>query len=492
MSSDSRTRAARPSSSRSRPEQDVLRADVVVLELPRLFLREDDDLAGSLCKSLEHVGYLLPEPLSSSTVARSPRRPVDAVGCPWKLSFFFGRCCPLDQSPDGIRAPGVHCNNGSGPPLSGPISRMSKPVFAASARLRATFEKRLQASGLSALAQRGEQHDLADRVPAGQHHQQPVDAEPQPAGRAACPARARAGSPRRRAAPPRRRPPAAAAAARSGARCSSGSFSSLKAFATSMPPMNPSKRSTRPGLGAVRLRERRQLDRVVEHERGLRRASARRASTAARRRACPSPVPGSGFASMPARAHRRRAARPARVCSAMSMPVSLQDRVAQRHPPPRRREVDRLARRARPARARSSRARRAATSSSVIAATSQVVGVGLVGLEHRELGVVLVGDALVAEVLAELVDLLEPADDQPLQVQLGRDPQVQRAVERVVVGREGARERAAVERLQHRASRPRGSRARRGSAAPRVTMRVRRTNSSRASSFAIRSSSRWR
>ena len=35
-------------------EQDVLGADVVVLERPRLFLREDDHLAGSLCKSLEH------------------------------------------------------------------------------------------------------------------------------------------------------------------------------------------------------------------------------------------------------------------------------------------------------------------------------------------------------------------------------------------------------------------------------------------------------
>ena len=79
-----------------------------------------------------------------------------------------------------------------------------------------------------------------------------------------------------------------------------------------------------------------------------------------------------------------------------------------------------------------------------------VVRVGLVGLEHRELGVVLVRDALVAEVLAELVDLLEAADDQPLQVELGRDPQVERAVERVVVGGERPRERAAVERLQHR------------------------------------------
>ena len=59
-------------------------------------------------------------------------------------------------------------------------------------------------------------------------------------------------------------------------------------------------------------------------------------------------------------------------------------------------------------------------------------------------------DALVAEVLAELVDALDPADDQPLEVQLGGDAQVEVAVELVVVGRERARQRAAVERLQHR------------------------------------------
>jgi hypothetical protein len=64
--------------------------------------------------------------------------------------------------------------------------------------------------------------------------------------------------------------------------------------------------------------------------------------------------------------------------------------------------------------------------------------------------VVLVRDALVAEVLADLVDALEPADDQSLQVELVGDPQEEVAVERVVVGHEGARERAAVERLEDR------------------------------------------
>ena len=36
------------------PEQDVLGADVVVLERPRLLLRENDHLPGPFCESLEH------------------------------------------------------------------------------------------------------------------------------------------------------------------------------------------------------------------------------------------------------------------------------------------------------------------------------------------------------------------------------------------------------------------------------------------------------
>src|SRR6202000_2308430 len=74
----------------------------------------------------------------------------------------------------------------------------------------------------------------------------------------------------------------------------------------------------------------------------------------------------------------------------------------------------------------------------------------LIPLDHRELRVVLVGDALVAEVLAKLIDALEATDDQPLEIQLCGDPQVQVAVESVVVGCEGTRHSAAVERLQDR------------------------------------------
>ena len=81
---------------------------------------------------------------------------------------------------------------------------------------------------------------------------------------------------------------------------------------------------------------------------------------------------------------------------------------------------------------------------------------------------------------------------QPLEVQLGGDPQVQVAVERVVVGRERARQRAAVERLQHRRLDLDEALRRRGSARTAEMIRARSTNSRRASSLAIRSSSRRR
>ena len=120
----------------------------------------------------------------------------------------------------------------------------------------------------------------------------------------------------------------------------------------------------------------------------------------------------------------------------------LLDRVAERDPLPRAREVD-----------------RAVVADLVRDVLDQllepvrdvvVVRVRLVPLDHRELGVVLVRHALVAEVLADLVDALEPADDQPLQVQLVGDPQEEVAVELVVMGHERPRQRASVERLEDR------------------------------------------
>ena len=62
----------------------------------------------------------------------------------------------------------------------------------------------------------------------------------------------------------------------------------------------------------------------------------------------------------------------------------------------------------------------------------------------------LVGHALVAEVLGDLVHLLEAADDQPLQVELVRDAEVDVLVEVVRVRHERLGEGAAVARLQDR------------------------------------------
>ena len=79
-----------------------------------------------------------------------------------------------------------------------------------------------------------------------------------------------------------------------------------------------------------------------------------------------------------------------------------------------------------------------------------VVGVAPVELQHRELGVVLRGDPLVAEVPVDLEHLLDAADDEPLQIELGRNAHVERHVERVVMRDERARQRAARHRLHHR------------------------------------------
>ena len=64
------------------------------------------------------------------------------------------------------------------------------------------------------------------------------------------------------------------------------------------------------------------------------------------------------------------------------------------------------------------------------------VGVGHVELAGGELGVVGGVDALVAELAAQLEDAVEAADDELLEVQLGRDPQEHLGLVVVVVGRE--------------------------------------------------------
>ena len=103
--------------------------------------------------------------------------------------------------------------------------------------------------------------------------------------------------------------------------------------------------------------------------------------------------------------------------------------------------------------------------------------VRLVELEHRELGVVPRRDALVAVAAADLVDALEPAHDQALQVQLRRDAHEEVHVERVVVGLERLRGGAADERVHRRRLDLEEARARRGTAQPR-TMTERATKTS--------------
>ena len=138
-----------------------------------------------------------------------------------------------------------------------------------------------------------------------------------------------------------------------------------------------------------------------------------------------------------------------RLASTMSTPVSSLIASRSGHPLPGRREVDRLA--------VALDLRRAEdplddAGDELLGERHHAVVVGAADepLEHRELGVVLRRHPLVAEELAQLVDVLEAADDGALQVELGRDPQEEVAVERVVVRFERTRRGAAGEPLQDR------------------------------------------
>ena len=135
----------------------------------------------------------------------------------------------------------------------------------------------------------------------------------------------------------------------------------------------------------------------------------------------------------------------------------LLEQLGVRRPLERRREVDRLA-----------RAIQCCTSRLAVTAAADrvnrladallgeihhraVIAVGLIDLEHRELGIVLRADPLVAVDAAEFVDPLDAADQQPLEVQLQRDPHEQIEVERVVMRRERPGRGAAGDRVQRRA-----------------------------------------
>ena len=79
-----------------------------------------------------------------------------------------------------------------------------------------------------------------------------------------------------------------------------------------------------------------------------------------------------------------------------------------------------------------------------------VIGMGLIGLQQGELGVVAEVHAFVAERPAQFEHPLDPADAQPLEVQLRRDPQVQVQVVGVDVGLERPGVGPAVDALQDR------------------------------------------
>ena len=80
-----------------------------------------------------------------------------------------------------------------------------------------------------------------------------------------------------------------------------------------------------------------------------------------------------------------------------------------------------------------------------------VIDIGLVELERGEFGIVPRRQPFVAEVAVDLEQFVgEPADQQPLQMQLRRDPEIEIEVERVVVGDERLGRGAAGDRVQHR------------------------------------------
>ena len=81
---------------------------------------------------------------------------------------------------------------------------------------------------------------------------------------------------------------------------------------------------------------------------------------------------------------------------------------------------------------------------------SFIVRIRFVKLEHRELRIVRAVDAFVSEVVSDLVDSVESADNEPLEIELIRNAQKERHVERVVMGLKRSRSSPAIERLKNR------------------------------------------
>ena len=96
------------------PEQDVLGADVVVVEQARFFLRQDDDSAGSVGEALEHgmdpplvVGRIGPfHPQAESGERRRSdecNRPGPSFDLDRRAPTGAGLPCPQFEQPSGWR-----------------------------------------------------------------------------------------------------------------------------------------------------------------------------------------------------------------------------------------------------------------------------------------------------------------------------------------------------------------------------------------------------
>ncbi len=270
--------------------------------------------------------------------------------------------------------------------------------------------------------------NVANRRAVGQQHHQPVDADALRRPSAAAHIRARGCSPRPSREPRHRRPRGRQAVPRSAAAARPGSFSSLNALATSKPPMYSSNRSTVSGSSGFCL------------ESGDTSVGNRRRTSAATRSCFVQPLEyfGRDLARSPRRQHlevelarkRRRSVRPAQVLVVDGRVQALAGfhtgSLAQRHAAIWRRQRDLMV------------AKRDLLGSDRLARACRqhllghdhqllVIAVGLVELEHREFRIVLRRDALIPEVTIDLIDAFETADDEPLQVQLGRNAQEQAA-----------------------------------------------------------------
>ena len=77
-----------------------------------------------------------------------------------------------------------------------------------------------------------------------------------------------------------------------------------------------------------------------------------------------------------------------------------------------------------------------------------VVGVSPVEFEHGELGIMGAVDAFIAKITADLVDAFEATHQQPLEIELEGNAQVEILLELVVMGDKWARRRPAVDGLE--------------------------------------------